>query len=521
MMKRTFLAILLGFAVILALASASPTAFSAEERAPAYEVEATVSYVTDGDTINVTIENIVADLDPEGDVQEDGSGEIRFAGGVDAPETWTDPPENGGPEATDFVENLLPRGTPVYLNLDNKAEGGEGRPYRGQYGRLVAVVFTKIDGQWVNVNAQLLRWGAKNYPNHNWLAYSSIPSEFDGYEWLENKYPYVLAPDNLNEAPVPTFNYSPSRVSAGESMSFDASSSHDDNTIVSYEWIFDDGETAAGKTVTHTYSKEGTYVVKLKVMDDDGVSSMTSKSLEVSPLELPSPGAVERMSTDRAVKELSSLSPELAARILENVSSGKAGEILNEFTLDVKSPEMVKILKKSDRSKAASWIQSVDPSTAALITKEIAKENGVLAAELVDQGAKQNLDLQAQILGRLRSDMVADLLIRVFDLPATPEAAADLLQAMSLEKSKGVIESLVSHEKFSYVDEMFSHLSSEKLNSTYESLSSDVKGELKPHLSSGVKSKLSIESGPSSLIIGGIIAAVIIAAAVLVYWKSS
>lgn len=159
---------------------------------PYYEVIATVTSMIDGDTTWVRIEDIVVELDPAGEVYEGARESVRYGGGVDAPETWTDPPEPGSYEATEFVEDLIPPGTTVYLDLDNVARGGQTfRPYRGTYERLIGVIYTVIDGRWINVNAELLRWGQEEYPDHDWLRYIAIDSEFDGREWLEDDYPYV------------------------------------------------------------------------------------------------------------------------------------------------------------------------------------------------------------------------------------------------------------------------------------------------------------------------------------------
>jgi hypothetical protein len=54
-------------------------------------------------------------------------------------------------------------------------------------------------------------------------------------------------------------------------LKFDGSSSKDkDGEIVSYVWNFGDGVTGKGKTITHTYRKEGEYKVRLIVTDDKG-----------------------------------------------------------------------------------------------------------------------------------------------------------------------------------------------------------------------------------------------------------
>ena len=101
----------------------------------------------------------------------------------------------GSLEATELIESIIPVGTTVYLDLNSLSRGGQtGRPYRGAYERLIAVIYAEIGGRWVNINAELLRWGLEEYPNHNWLRYIDYPSEWDPYEWLEENYPYVLGP---------------------------------------------------------------------------------------------------------------------------------------------------------------------------------------------------------------------------------------------------------------------------------------------------------------------------------------
>lgn len=59
----------------------------------------------------------------------------------------------------------------------------------------------------------------------------------------------------------------------GEELRFNGSWSYDaDGTIVSWHWSFGDGTTANGTTVTHVYTKEGSYTVLLKVTDNDGAT---------------------------------------------------------------------------------------------------------------------------------------------------------------------------------------------------------------------------------------------------------
>jgi micrococcal nuclease len=91
---------------------------------------ATLVYVTDGDTIGVEI---------------DGTEERIRMIGIDTPETKkpNTPVQCFGPEATAFTKSLLPEGTPLYIERDVEA--------RDAYGRLLAYVYRTDDGTFVNL----------------------------------------------------------------------------------------------------------------------------------------------------------------------------------------------------------------------------------------------------------------------------------------------------------------------------------------------------------------------------------
>ena len=60
----------------------------------------------------------------------------------------------------------------------------------------------------------------------------------------------------------------------GVPVNFDGSGSYDpDGSIISYIWLFGDGETGYSQTVSHTYSQEGNYTVTLTISDDDSETS--------------------------------------------------------------------------------------------------------------------------------------------------------------------------------------------------------------------------------------------------------
>ncbi len=87
---------------------------------------------------------------------------------------------------------------------------------------------------------------------------------------------------NLFRAPVAEAGQ-PQNVCSGTTVSFDGSESTGVGTL-SYNWNFGDGESAEGKSVSHTYAKGGTYTVSLTV--DDGSGSPVSKSTDVTSVKV-------------------------------------------------------------------------------------------------------------------------------------------------------------------------------------------------------------------------------------------
>ena len=77
-----------------------------------------------------------------------------------------------------------------------------------------------------------------------------------------------------SHAPTARFDYEPAHPDLDEEVTFDASSSTDDGTILLYRWDWDsdgtyDSERAAA-TATHSWSAAGTYDVTLEVEDNNG-----------------------------------------------------------------------------------------------------------------------------------------------------------------------------------------------------------------------------------------------------------
>jgi PKD repeat protein len=66
-------------------------------------------------------------------------------------------------------------------------------------------------------------------------------------------------------------------------VSADGSNSHDDGTIVSYDWDFGDGSTATGVTpAPHAYAVAGPYTITLTVTDDQGVPNTATTTVNAT-----------------------------------------------------------------------------------------------------------------------------------------------------------------------------------------------------------------------------------------------
>ena len=121
----------------------------------------------------------------------------------------------------------------------------------------------------------------------------------------------VQAPDQ-NEAPTASFTASPDSPDAGETVSFDASTSSDaDGSIASYEWAFGDGETATGESVDHAYDAAGDYDVTLTVTDDDGATASVTETISVG--DAPNQPPTADAGDDQTVEENGSVTLDATA----------------------------------------------------------------------------------------------------------------------------------------------------------------------------------------------------------------
>ncbi|WP_224994670.1 cellulose binding domain-containing protein [Cesiribacter sp. SM1] len=90
---------------------------------------------------------------------------------------------------------------------------------------------------------------------------------------------------NLGAQPKPPVSVIKASVTEGAAplkVDFDASASADpDSDSLTYSWRFGDGNTGAGSTISHTYTKAGDYAAQLVVTDELGASDTASVTIRV------------------------------------------------------------------------------------------------------------------------------------------------------------------------------------------------------------------------------------------------
>jgi PKD repeat protein len=155
-----------------------------------------------------------------------------------------------------------------------------------------------VDGKAVAYSKLNLGTGAMPFAKANLYMMSRAASFLNGAGDLDEVAIYDRAlsagtidehfnSESGNKRPLPSFTSAPAAPKAGETVSFDAAASSDsDGTIVKYEWDLDGNgsfETSTGTTAaaTRAYAATGVVKVGLKVTDDGGASSTTTRSITI------------------------------------------------------------------------------------------------------------------------------------------------------------------------------------------------------------------------------------------------
>ncbi|MFT3877002.1 MAG: PKD domain-containing protein [Propioniciclava sp.] len=169
--------------------------------------------------------------------------------------------------------------TADYLNVDFDASGSQDAD-----GTLQSYSWAFGDGSFANgVTARHTFAAAGNYE-----VTLTVTDDRGGASTVVRTVKVVAPPNQVPSASFATHTN-------GLALSVDGSASSDpDGSIASYAWDFGDGSTGSGAQASHTYAASGTFIVTLKVTDDDGAESVTTRTVTVNALRVIAADGFER-----------------------------------------------------------------------------------------------------------------------------------------------------------------------------------------------------------------------------------
>ena len=133
---------------------------------------------------------------------------------------------------------------------------------------------------------------AVNMPNEpgvrdvDWAAYVTTVDAVEalsGYDLLALLADDIEAAVESNTQPPFAAITGPDSLNEGDTGAFGGAGSVDPNgAIASYEWDFGDGTTASGVAVSHVFTQDGVYLVRLTITDNDGLTDSATLSVTVA-----------------------------------------------------------------------------------------------------------------------------------------------------------------------------------------------------------------------------------------------
>ena len=127
-------------------------------------------------------------------------------------------------------------------------------------------------------------WAMLDIGSSGFGNFSAITASPDGDAWTVGFEGYIEhftgpPPPPLNQPPTAAFDYN----SNGLTVNLTDASTDLDGSIVSWGWNFGDGFFSTEQNPLHTYNNADTYIVRLKVIDDDGAADSTIRIMTVQP----------------------------------------------------------------------------------------------------------------------------------------------------------------------------------------------------------------------------------------------
>jgi len=193
------------------------------------------------------------------------------------------------PEGTNTVPPLVEEGWVLFMwSTKGQPPGVDGS------GTLATVKFKALEWgeSYININNTFVLQNSRPYEDQSLTGTKLTEMAFLGGGRVPKNIPFTPVDGfftNLEFPPVANFTYSPSRPKINETVTFDASTSFDqDGTIDSYAWDFGDGTNETyvkgvnlTTTATHAYEASGVHQVNLTVTDDTANNDTYTGDVEV------------------------------------------------------------------------------------------------------------------------------------------------------------------------------------------------------------------------------------------------
>ena len=193
---------------------------------------------------------------------------------------------------------------------------------------------------------------------------------------------------------------------------------------------------------------------------------------------------VEKLPTEKAANITVMIKPEKAADILEEVAIEKAKDIVETAVSFNLTDKAANITLAMSRTAAASVIVEVNATLAATLMEKMVEVNVTGTAEIVEHAAEKNIEKTIPILEEMDTESLVLILVEIARLPSSPETAAAIIEAMSLDKAIETVKIIIKMNALKELGEIFRYLSTERLNDIYGALTLEEKIKLLPHLTS-------------------------------------
>ena len=162
----------------------------------------------------------------------------------------------------------------------------------------------------------------------------------------------------VNDPPIALFTFSPASPIVGDVVTFTDGSSDRDGTIVSREWDFGDGGSGSGRTATHVYTTPGSWILVLRVTDNEGASGSRSTTITVKTLSMAVEdviATVDSFPIDRGVA--SSLTSDLE-NVKKSIDKGTTDAAKNQLNAAINEIH-AQAGKKISREQAAILVSGI------------------------------------------------------------------------------------------------------------------------------------------------------------------